>query len=64
MKSIQRLHLVKLYKTLKTGPTGTKAGIPLMHQPMDLLGKDLPGLLLELLCHHGLNLINSLLVLS
>jgi hypothetical protein len=44
---------------------GTTEGIPLMHQQTDVLGKEPRGLLLELLCHHGLNLfIYGPLVLS
>jgi hypothetical protein len=53
MKPIQGLLWVKELRVLKTVPMGTEAGIQLTHHPMELLHKELPGLLLEPLhCHN------------
>jgi hypothetical protein len=51
MKPIQRLFWVKEYRPLKIVLMGTEAHIPLTHQLMDPLCKELPGLLLEPLHH-------------
>jgi hypothetical protein len=53
------LHIYKGYTNethLKTViPTGIEASMPMMHQLLDPLWKELPGLLLEMLHHHSLN---------
>jgi hypothetical protein len=52
MKPIHGVFRVKELSPLQTVPMGTAEGIPLTHQPMDPLCKELPGLLLEPLHHY------------
>jgi hypothetical protein len=46
---------VKKYRSLKIVPTGVEAGIPLTHQPMEALRKEIPELLPESQHHHSLD---------
>jgi hypothetical protein len=50
MKLVQGLFITKEQRPLKTAPIGTESGNPLMHQLIEPLHKELPGLLEPL--HH------------
>jgi hypothetical protein len=56
MKPVWGLFWTKKQRPLKVAAMIAKAGIPLMHQLMDPLCKELPGLLLEPLPHCGLDI--------
>jgi hypothetical protein len=57
MRVVQMKHVRELFwaKELRIVPKGVETGIPLTHQPVDALRKELPGLLLETLHHSGLD---------
>jgi hypothetical protein len=54
MKPVQELFLAML---LKIVTMWIEVGIPLMPQPMDSHHKELSGLMLESLHHHGLDIL-------
>jgi hypothetical protein len=55
MKTIWGLFWAKEKRQLKTVAIGTEADIPVMHQPIDCLHRELAGVLLELLCQCDLD---------
>lgn len=60
MKPIQLLFWPKELRPSEIVTMSVEAGIPLTHQPMDPPHKELPGLLLELEHHHGLESLSDL----